>query len=73
MYIERNDTHKNEKSVDVVRKVANHVFVMGSDFFLYDVPSFGGGIFLKRRVQRQQRVEHPLSVLAGRTRVRLAR
>ena len=40
------DTHKNEKSVDIVCKIANHHLVMSEYFVLDYIPSFGGGIVL---------------------------
>ena len=43
------DTHENEKIVDVVRKVANHVFVMSEHLRLDNIPALGRGITLRRR------------------------
>ena len=32
-------THEDEESVDVVRKVGNHVFIMTQDGVLHEVPT----------------------------------
>ena len=35
-------THKHKKSVDVVRKVGDHVFIVAEHCFLYELPSLQG-------------------------------
>ena len=39
-------TYKDEKSVNVVCKIGDHVFVVAQDFFLNEVPSFENDIVL---------------------------
>ena len=42
-------THEDEEGVNVIRKIADHIFVVTQHVFLYGVPSFKGSPGLWRR------------------------